>query len=530
MPRKRKSLAKDDEEDERDDGADRADNDKNEKRKVDWTKVTTPVRWKVMPLQAKQIPQSQFAPTKKRKRDGVPLDYDPTDNENEPNKHQTPPFQGSTVGTANYRIEPSDIWMGMDRYRKFSIQDDCFHIGDFVLVKNLESEEDDNGKDSRWVALVLEARASDALHVFLRVYWMYKPEELPDGRRPYHGGKELIASNHMDIIDAASVDDKASVIHWREDNDNVETLDPHQYFWRQTFDINRKRNFLSQLPLHCIDQKEFNPNDLLIHCENCKAWLHNRCIEQAAVKKVYQDNNLQYPENMTTITKGSRKSNGNNDTLRPRSKALVFEARITTGDSNTVILTVTDLRSTRNITTWNAPAITCLVCDKPIDKQQTLPKDVSETSRKAPLKNTHKHPLEDTLKALTEKPKPSVKGNGEARSKQNIARKMGSKMTTPPTTNFNAMFKQTERYYPTKRKRVNNADEASSLATPAFSSDHENNDPMAGISDAVQDRTSHDHTNASSEENDDNNTWRLPPFLSPRSVSGWNPLNRRDKI
>lgn len=57
-----------------------------------------------------------------------------------------------------------------------------------------------------WVARILEIRAQDEHHVYARVYWMYKPDELPPhtlngkkfagGRQPYHGTNELIASNH----------------------------------------------------------------------------------------------------------------------------------------------------------------------------------------------------------------------------------------------------------------------------------------------------------------------------------------------
>lgn len=57
-----------------------------------------------------------------------------------------------------------------------------------------------------WVARILEIRASDEHHVYARVYWMYWPDELPagtvdgkktvEGRQPYHGQNELIASNH----------------------------------------------------------------------------------------------------------------------------------------------------------------------------------------------------------------------------------------------------------------------------------------------------------------------------------------------
>lgn len=59
-----------------------------------------------------------------------------------------------------------------------------------------------------WVARILEIRAADEHHVYARVYWMYSPDELPagtldgkkyvQGRQPYHGQNELIASNHSE--------------------------------------------------------------------------------------------------------------------------------------------------------------------------------------------------------------------------------------------------------------------------------------------------------------------------------------------
>jgi len=62
--------------------------------------------------------------------------------------------------------------------------------------------------DDDWVARILEIRASDEHHVYARVYWMYWPDELPQGthdgrrtvrgRQPYHGANELIASNHSE--------------------------------------------------------------------------------------------------------------------------------------------------------------------------------------------------------------------------------------------------------------------------------------------------------------------------------------------
>jgi hypothetical protein len=85
-----------------------------------------------------------------------------------------------------------------------------------------------------WVARVLEIKAVDEAHVYLRVYWFYWPEELPGGREYYHGKKELVASNHMEIIDAQTVSGRANVNHWFEKDDEEEDIT--ELFWRQKFD------------------------------------------------------------------------------------------------------------------------------------------------------------------------------------------------------------------------------------------------------------------------------------------------------
>lgn len=108
-----------------------------------------------------------------------------------------------------------------------------FSLGDTVFVKPDDAEAVD-APLSNWVAKVLEVRAASEAHVFLRIFWMYRPEDIPGGRRPYHGRNEVIASNTMQVIDALTVNGKASVRYWTED-DNNEVLDGDQLFWRQTF-------------------------------------------------------------------------------------------------------------------------------------------------------------------------------------------------------------------------------------------------------------------------------------------------------
>ncbi len=118
--------------------------------------------------------------------------------------------------------------------------------------------------DDDWVARILEIRASDEHHVYARVYWMYWPDELPQGtqegkksiqgRQSYHGQNELVASNHstfdqhiiplnadtrtnvsaVDVINVVSVTAQATVNQWDETNeDEVQQA----LYWRQAFDV-----------------------------------------------------------------------------------------------------------------------------------------------------------------------------------------------------------------------------------------------------------------------------------------------------
>ena len=126
------------------------------------------------------------------------------------------------------------------------VGNNTFGVHDFVYVNNEDTEkenehddedgEDDEREDDRqsWVALVLEIRAKSTDHVYLRVFWMYRPRDLPQGRLHYHGQNELIASNHMDIIDALTITDGANVMHMKEEDEEA-TVDG--LYWRQKLNV-----------------------------------------------------------------------------------------------------------------------------------------------------------------------------------------------------------------------------------------------------------------------------------------------------
>ncbi|KAJ4146864.1 hypothetical protein LMH87_001423 [Akanthomyces muscarius] len=151
-------------------------------------------------------------------------------------------FRSDATMGVYYHIEPGKDWISMTRYHSFILNNEKYLSGEFVFVANDNCiargklGEDLNaqvGPCNIWVAQILEIRALDERHVYARVCWMYSPDELPEGRRPYHGKNEIIVSNHLDIINVLSIVHRAKVSQWIEADDE-EILDG--LYWRQAFD------------------------------------------------------------------------------------------------------------------------------------------------------------------------------------------------------------------------------------------------------------------------------------------------------
>lgn len=199
--------------------------------------------------------------------------------------------------------------------------------------------------------------------------WLYRPEDLPGGRRPYHSESELIASNDMCIIDAFTVNGAASVVHWDEQPNRDQTLAPDQIFWRQSLDATKvgkaKRSALSvraafhlepstlikfqMLQTHCIDKAPWNPNELLLQCSSCHQWLHGPCIERAAIATEYEKHGL-------TLPKGS--------VISKKNAPMAFSARLTSKDGKTSLVVNDKRLGARK--SWEVP-IQCLLCSAIID-------------------------------------------------------------------------------------------------------------------------------------------------------------------
>lgn len=140
-------------------------------------------------------------------------------------------------------------------------------------------------KENFWVGLISEFRAESPEKVYVKVFWLYWPDELPEGRQPYHGKRELVLSNHVDIIDASTIATHAEISYWDENDDSNKNVLQERY-WRQTYDLKKAvrdpRNALSRLRRFCICGKYDNPNVEMYQCHKpqvgCGLWNHQECL------------------------------------------------------------------------------------------------------------------------------------------------------------------------------------------------------------------------------------------------------------
>jgi hypothetical protein len=115
--------------------------------------------------------------------------------------------------------------------------------GDFILVSHDINEDPTFDGFLDWKAKVLEVRALDEEHVYVRVSWLNRPEDLKGGRQDYHGRNELIPTNQMDVINAQAVNGTFTLIQYDrvKDDDRTSAFGKDKYFWRQTFNFTTGR-------------------------------------------------------------------------------------------------------------------------------------------------------------------------------------------------------------------------------------------------------------------------------------------------
>ncbi|KIV85409.1 hypothetical protein PV11_01106 [Exophiala sideris] len=207
-----------------------------------------------------------------------------------------------------YAVRPGQKWAKLGKFKNAKFKDPfvvVYSAGQIVYVNRhnpippsppadaTEDEKLQYDKENLWVGLITEFRAENQEKVYVRVFWLYWPEELPMGRQPYHGKRELVLSNHVDIIEAQTIASHAEISQWDENDDSNKTVLQERY-WRQTLDLTKlsgdPNTALSKLRTFCICGGYDNPNVDMYQCHTvgCGMWNHEACLTKAIEERAWE--------------------------------------------------------------------------------------------------------------------------------------------------------------------------------------------------------------------------------------------------
>ncbi|XP_061348395.1 chromatin remodeling protein EBS-like isoform X1 [Gastrolobium bilobum] len=149
--------------------------------------------------------------------------------------------------------------------------DKIVKVGDCVLLR---PSEDSN---SPYVALVDSIWDDNRNNVNVKVRWYYRPEESIGGRRQFHGAKELFLSDHYDIQSAHTIEGKC-VVHSFKDYTRLENVGAEDYYCRFEYAAATGAFTPDRVAVYCNCEMPYNPDDLMMQCEECTDWYHPACV------------------------------------------------------------------------------------------------------------------------------------------------------------------------------------------------------------------------------------------------------------
>ncbi|BAF13492.1 chromatin remodeling protein EBS [Oryza sativa Japonica Group] len=146
--------------------------------------------------------------------------------------------------------------------------------GDTVLMMAPDSSK------KPYVARVeeIEATGPQASQVKIKVRWYYRPEESIGGRRPFHGSKEVFLSDHYDSQSADTIEGKCYV-HTFRDYTKLRSVSAEDFFCRFEYKSATGSFVPDRIAVFCKCEMPYNPDNLMIQCEDCSDWFHPSCVE-----------------------------------------------------------------------------------------------------------------------------------------------------------------------------------------------------------------------------------------------------------
>eukprot|EP00897_Mesotaenium_endlicherianum_P001125 jgi/Mesen1/11012/ME000098S10402 len=114
----------------------------------------------------------------------------------------------------------------------------------------------------------------------VKIRWYYRPEETMNGRRNFHGQKELFLSDHYDVTSADTIEGKCNVYSFQE-YQALSSVDDDEYFCRFEYKAASGAFHPDHVTVYCLCEMPYNPDDLMVNCDVCNDWFHPKCIKKS---------------------------------------------------------------------------------------------------------------------------------------------------------------------------------------------------------------------------------------------------------
>ncbi|XP_047312137.1 chromatin remodeling protein EBS-like [Impatiens glandulifera] len=148
-------------------------------------------------------------------------------------------------------------------------------MGDCVLIRSSENN------TLPYVAQIDKIEMDNRNNTDVRVRWYYRPEESIGGRRIFHGCKELFLSDHYDFQSAHTIEGKCTV-HSFKNYTKLEDVTPEDYYCRFEYKSATGAFIPDRVAVYCKCEMPYNPDNLMVQCEECKDWYHPTCVNMTA--------------------------------------------------------------------------------------------------------------------------------------------------------------------------------------------------------------------------------------------------------
>ncbi|KAI7731553.1 hypothetical protein M8C21_022309 [Ambrosia artemisiifolia] len=113
--------------------------------------------------------------------------------------------------------------------------------------------------------------------IFIAENAALRPEESLGGRRPFHGVKERFLSDHYDYQSAHTIEGKC-VVHSFKNYTKLESVGTEDYFCRFEYKAATGGFTPDRVVVYCKCEMPYNPDDLMVQCEECKDSSHPACM------------------------------------------------------------------------------------------------------------------------------------------------------------------------------------------------------------------------------------------------------------